>query len=87
MDSSHSKRKVNGGLTAGDDVEDRAVKRRKFPVVSLLSSLHWKISKHFEGCDGAALIANWRWSQGTGASPPKFLATTFEAPTLSKRQG
>jgi len=29
-----SKRKVNGGSSATDDLDDRSAKRRKFPIVS-----------------------------------------------------
>jgi len=83
MDSSHSKRKVNGSLTAGDEGEDRAAKRRKFPSVSNLSGLY------FKRLAGVAMSAIVLLSIGDGRRVPhlrpRFLATPFDTTTLPRQ--
>jgi hypothetical protein len=55
------KRKVNGG-GAGEDLDERASKRRKLPSVSDLFGLCSRVANV---CDGVVVDVHWRWSAGS----------------------
>jgi hypothetical protein len=75
MDS--SKRKVNGSVAVGDDLDDRASKRRKIPNVSEVVSLY---NGHLRAVYGiCACVVDWRGAHG---HPLKLLPSSIVHDTL-----